>query len=265
MNKPFTTLSVGNALDCLDALRPRCVDICVTSPPYNLGISYDVASDVLPSEHYLDFSWSWLQSGRRVLKEAGSLFLNLGSSNRWPTMPHEVLLLALKAGFELQNTFHWVKSLAYIKEGMWHYAGHFKPLNSERYVNDCHEYIFHLTRYGDVPLHRRAVGCPYADKTNVSRWSHTAGRDVRCRGNIWFIPQPTRNKAKEHPATFPVELPMTCLKLHGINKKSVVLDPFCGSGSTGVAAKKLGAKQFIGFDLSPNYIEMTRRRIVEEV
>jgi site-specific DNA-methyltransferase (adenine-specific) len=71
------------------------------------------------------------------------------------------------------------------------------------------------------------VGVPYADKSNIARWGHTAGRDLHCRGNTWFIPYRTiqnRRRDRPHPATFPVELASNCIRLHG-KKSAVVMDP----------------------------------------
>ena len=84
-------------------------------------------------------------------------------------------------------------------------VGHYKPINSERFLNDCHEFVFHFSRTGDTPLDRRAVGVKYQDKSNVTRWQQ-AGSGLRCRGNTWFLPYDTiqsRDKERPHPATFP--------------------------------------------------------------
>ena len=99
--------------------------------------------------------------------------------------------------------------------------GHFKPINSPRFLNDCHEYVFHFTKSGRVELNRLALGVPYQDKSNIARWSHTGGKDLRCRGNTWFVPYETiqsREKERPHPATFPVQLAEWCIKLHGVSR-----------------------------------------------
>ena len=66
-------------------------------------------------------------------------------------------------------------------------VGHYKPINSSRYINDCHEYIFHLSKNGDLELDRLAIGVEYQDKSNVGRWEG-AREDRRCRGSTWFVP-----------------------------------------------------------------------------
>ncbi len=124
--------------------------------------------------------------------------------------------------------------------------GHFKPINSPRFLNDCHEYVFHFTKSGRVELNRLALGVPYQDKSNIARWSHTRGKDLRCRGNTWFVPYETiqsREKERPHPATFPVQLAEWCIKLHGASRVRTMLDPFLGIGNSAVAAQRCGVKK----------------------
>jgi site-specific DNA-methyltransferase (adenine-specific) len=140
-------------------------------------------------------------------------------------------------------------------------VGHYKPINSPRFVNDCHEYIFHLTHSGDVPLDRLAVGVPYRDKSNVSRWNG-GGRDVHCRGNTWFLPYPTilrRDRDRPHPASFPPSLPDRCLRLHGLDRTRLALDPFMGIGGTAVACAQLGIP-CVGFEIDPEYRQQALAR-----
>jgi site-specific DNA-methyltransferase (adenine-specific) len=163
-------------------------------------------------------------------------------------------------GFKLQNTFHWVKSISIPQVNQS--FGHFKPINSKRFVNDCHEYIFHFTRNGDVKLDRLAIGVEYQDKTNILRWDK-ASNGIRCRGNTWFIPYDTiqnRKKDRPHPASFPIELPKMCMTLHGATNINLALDPFLGIGTSALAAKQLGLN-FIGFEIDSKYYKESQDRI----
>ena len=252
--------------DCIVGMRgmpEASVDIVVTSPPYNLGIKYRNYNDRRTREEYLDWSREWAGEVRRVMKDKASFFLNLGATPSNPLIPHELIVALKDVGFVLQNTFHWIKSITVpTKDGGQVSAGHFKPLHSRRYVNDCHEYIFHLTRHGDTPLDRLGVGVPYSDKSNIKRWSHTAGKDLRCKGNNWFIPYKTiksRAKQRPHPATFPVELAVHCIKIHGCGPESVMLDPFVGIGHSALAARQCGLRHFIGFDIDAEYLDVARK------
>ena len=79
--------------------------------------------------------------------------------------------------FVLQNTIHWIKSITIDEsDGSSISRGHFKPISSPRFLNDCHEYVFHLTPTGRTPIDRLALGVPYADKSNIARWGHTGGK-----------------------------------------------------------------------------------------
>src|SRR5207302_352245 len=146
-----------------------------------------------------------------------SFLLNLGDSSENRFFAFEV---AMRIGqmFKLQNTIHWIKSVSIDAGTETRSYGHFKPINSVRFLNDCHEYVFHFTLYGKTSLDRLAIGVPYTDKSNINRWSHTGTNDRRCRGNVWFIPYKTiqqRAEQRPHPATFPTELAVKCIRLHG--------------------------------------------------
>lgn len=239
-------------------MADECIDLVVTSPPYNLGINYSSYKDKLTDADYLEWSMEWLKEVLRVLKPDGALFLNVGASPKDPLMPHRLILRATEI-FSLQNTFHWIKSITVETiEGKTVSAGHFKPINSKRYVNDCHEFVFHLTKEGTIPVDRRAVGVPYVHKSNINRWGHTDGEDKRCRGNAWFVPYKTiqsRNEERPHPATFPVKLAENCIRIHGTPEDSIVMDPFAGIGHAAVAAVNCNVKQFIGLDIDADYLK----------
>ncbi len=267
--QPHTQFKVGRATfrfylgDCIDILRtlpPASLDAIVTSPPYNLGIRYRTYDDTMPRAHYLEWTGAWVANARRALADGGSLFLNVGAK---PTDPWTALDVAqaVRPHLKLQNTIHWIKSIAIDRENIA--VGHYKPINSRRFVHDCHEFVFHFTPEGDTPLDRTAIGVRYQDASNIARWQQ-AGDGVRCRGNTWFIPYETiqnREKDRPHPATFPPKLPEMCLRLHGLSRLRAVADPFLGLGSTAVACAQLGVN-FIGIELDKEYlaeaIERTR-------
>jgi site-specific DNA-methyltransferase (adenine-specific) len=256
--------------DCIKGmsrLKNESVDLVVTSPPYNLGISYGKYSDCQGRQSYLRWCSKWAAQIRRLLRSNGSFFLNVGSAPSNPMLPHEIVieLTSASGGFVLQNTIHWVKSITIEdRKGDLKTHGHFKPINSKRFLNDCHEYIFHFTKSRQVEIDRLALGVPYQDKSNIARWSHTRGNDLRCRGNTWFIPYETiqsRETERPHPATFPVELAEWCVKLHGASRVKTMLDPFVGIGNSAVAAQRCGVKRFIGFEIDEAYLAEAKRRL----
>ena len=259
--------------DCIAGMReqmdPGSIDVVVTSPPYNLGTKYKAYDDTIPRLDYLDWLEEWAGAVHTVLNENGSLFLNIGSKPSDPAVPFEVLA-RMQQHFKLQNVIHWVKSIAIQKEDVGNYphitgnigVGHFKPINSPRYLNDCHEYIFHLTKSQNVPLDRLAIGVEYQDKSNIARWK-SAGKDRRCRGNTWFVPYKTiqrRAKQRPHPATFPVKIPQMCIQLHGAGRTNWVLDPFMGIGTTALSCLEVSA-HFIGYEIDRDYFQDACHRI----
>jgi site-specific DNA-methyltransferase (adenine-specific) len=263
--------------DCISGmqrhLEDESVSVVVTSPPYNLGINYSAYDDNVSREEYLEWTDRWGREVRRVLSKQGSFFLNVGSKPSDPMVPYQILNVMCRH-FVLQNVIHWVKSIAILKREVGDYpgitqdvvVGHYKPINSPRFLNDCHEYIFHFTIRGNVALDRLAVGVPYQDKSNVSRWAR-ASHGTHCRGNTWFIPYETiqnREKDRPHPATFPVELPTRCIKLHGLERVQLVLDPFLGIGTTALACARLELP-FVGFEIAEDYFEQACKRLTSEL
>lgn len=259
----------GDCLAVLPTLERGAVDVIVTSPPYNLGIKYRSYEDDLPRSEYLAWTDQWLRAASKVCSAQASLFLNVGAKPTDPWIPLEVAQVARRY-FKLQNTIHWVKSIAIDRDSTSDAlgldrdvaVGHYKPINSDRFVNDCHEFIFHFTPDGRTPLDRRAVGVPYQDKSNAARWA-TGGDGKRCRGNTWFIPYETiqsRDRDRPHPASFPPKVPEQCLRLHGIDRVQTVLDPFLGLGNSAIAAGRLGL-DFIGIEMDAHYLSEAVARV----
>lgn len=252
--------------DCLsginEIIEDNSVDVIVTSPPYNIGINYNVYRDELPRKEYLSWVKQIAIELHRILKDDGSFFLNIGNRPKDQWIAWDVAML-LRQHFMLQNVIHWIKSIAINKNDVGKSVnisddiavGHFKPIISTRFLNDCHEYVFHFTKGGNNKIDKLSVGVPYQDKSNIERWKAT-GQDKRDRGNTWFIPYDTIQMKKErpHPATFPIKLPEMCIKLHGIKKDMMILDPFLGIGSTAIASKKLGVS-CIGFEIDHLYMD----------
>jgi len=251
-------LTCGDCLDVLPTLPAASVDVVVTSPPYNLDLRYRRYRDRRGEGEYLDWMVAVATALRRVMKPDGSFFLNISGSSARPWLPFE-LIVRLRPLFVLQNHIVWIKSIAIGTNSV----GHYKPVGGARFLNHAHEHIFHLTLAGDVELDRLAIGVPFKDKSNIARRGHA--RDLRCRGNTWFIPYDTvQSKAEKfhHPGTFPVDLPRWCIRLHG-RKDAVVLDPFVGTGTTLVAAMREGARG-VGIEIDPEYVAIARKRVAAE-
>ncbi len=198
-------------LNCLDyinkILSDKSVEVIVTSPPYNVGIKYRNYNDDQPRDEYLSMIDRLGKVLKQVLSDSGSFFINIGNipSDQWKATD---VANILRKYFTLQNTIVWMKSIS-IKKSEIRCAsvtedfsvGHYKPVNSPRYLNNCWEYIFHFTHKGYAILDKKSVGVQYQDKSNIGRYS---SEDVRDRGNVWFIPYQTiRNRAQRpHPSSF---------------------------------------------------------------
>ena len=113
-----------------------------------------------------------------------------------------------------------------------------------------------------------AIGAKYEYKSNIKRHnkSNPNKTDLKEIGNVWFMSYETihyKSERGDHPTIFPVKLPEMCIKLHGLRPGLLVLDPFCGTGTTAIACKKLGVN-FIGFDIVEKYVKDAIERVSGE-
>jgi site-specific DNA-methyltransferase (adenine-specific) len=254
--------------DCIDFMKVLSsekitMDVIVTSPPYNINKEYGTYKDNKKRAEYLNWLYEIAKLSYLILKDDGSFFLNIGGSLKDPTLPFEVVNKFRDAGYKLQNIFHWIKSISFEKEDVGQNnrmhddcsVGHSKPITSDRFLTDLHEFIFHFTKTNNIKLDKKAIGVPYQDKTNIGRWK-SATEDKRDRGNVWFIPYSTIIESRPHPAVFPEKLPNLCIKVHGVKKGMLVYDPFMGVGNTALACINLGV-DYLGTEIDAEYIKVT--------
>jgi len=242
------------------------IDVIVTSPPYNMNKEYGLYKDNKERDKFLQWIQRVAEKSYHILKEDGSFFLNVGSRPIDPTFPFEVAN-QFRTLYELQNTIHWIKSVSIDavdvgKNNEFHgniSIGHFKPIVSDRYLSDLHEYIFHFTKTGNLKLDKLKIGVTYQDKTNIGRWK-SAKRDKRDRGNVWLISYPTIQEGRPHPAVFPIKLPERCINLHGIKPNMLVYDPFMGIGNTALACMRLGLN-YLGTEIDAEYIKIAHHKM----
>ncbi|MCX5873280.1 MAG: site-specific DNA-methyltransferase [Deltaproteobacteria bacterium] len=224
----------------MSELPDNSVALMVTSPPYNVGKDYDLD---LTLEEYLNLLERILKETQRVLLPGGRIAFNVANVGRKPYIPLNSLVaeMASRLGLLMRGEIIWVKgkgasgSCAW---GSWMSAGN--PT-----LRDLHEYIliFCKGRF---------------DRTQKGK--STIGRDefMRATTSVWDI-APESARRVGHPAPFPVALVERLVHLYTF-EGDVVLDPFMGSGSSAIAAKKLG-RHFVGYEINPEYIEISFDRL----
>lgn len=222
------------------------MDLIVTSPPYNCGIPYDEHDDNMVWGDYLGWCWWWLKGCYDALKSDGRIALNvlveMGiQENRIRVSPMAEFYNLLKdVGFKIMGMPMWTdnhrgKNTAW---GSWRSA-------SCPYIYNPYEVVI--------------LGYKERKKRDDKGLDTISSKDFMrgCMG-VWDFPT---DKERLTPATFPVELPKLCIELLSF-RGDWVLDPFMGSGTTGVAAVLTG-RNFYGIELSKNYVEIAEKRIIE--
>ncbi len=256
MPLPHGDLEVGrqrlyfHSSEAMPELGNGSVDVIVTSPPYNRGKRYHpLYSDLLPETEYRGLLLRIFRECHRVLAPEGAFFLNIGDAAGDQGKSERVVGWAQEAGFVRVQTLVWVKSLLG--------KGHFTPSGRGRSFSNLFEYVFLLAKGRRPRLDVKAVGIPYADKSNIGRYSEV---DLRDAGNVWFVPYNETTGArvkKGHEAPFPVELPWRALRC--VPRAARALDPFAGTGATLRACEALGMEG-VGYEPYPQ-VEVIRRRL----
>ena len=236
----------GDCLELFQQVDDNSVDLVVTSPPYNLGIQYDVCQDKMTWPEYYQWMQLVLQEIFRVLKPGGRLCLNhylsCGNAKTRASPLMDLNGISTLIGFKHHGIAIWDdRTLTkYQAWGSWLSA-------RAPYVNSPFEGI--LILYKDHWLRDEKRESPIDKKEFMEA----------CSG-IWKL-QPESRKHAKCPAPFPISLPGRCIRLLSF-KEDLVLDPFAGSGTTCLAAKKEG-RHYIGFELSPVYAEEARLRLTQ--
>lgn len=253
-------------IDCLEWMKTQpdnIIDICVSSPPYNIGMMYNTYGDKMKPDDYLIWQKEVWEQVCRLLKPDGHLFLNIAPTRKDPLLPFRV---ASNVPWKIQNSIIWSKCI----EIDGHVRGHGVVTSSTKYLPNGHENIFHFTKNGNTPIDIVASGVPYQPAWAADNERRT-GRNYRPTVNNWHIGYETcgsfgGNKSqqlkgdKKHPAIYPAELVRHCLTLAGVNSNKIVFDPFTGTGTTLVVAKELGMG-IIGTEIDADYHIFATSRI----
>lgn len=237
------SLNKVHKMDCLKGLsllKDNSIDVVITSPPYNKvgfegfrrkahpkdgwtqrNIEYDTFGDDMKEDDYQKWQVQILDEFQRVLKPDGSVFYNHKERVDKHICCHPLQWI-LKSKLTLRQQIVWDR-------------GSSVALAPIRFI-PSNELIFWLTKTPCQPAFNRPL-------------------DLEHKTQVWRICPEQHNP---HPTPFPEDIPRNILRC--IPKGGVVLDPFMGSGTTAKVAKELGFN-FIGFELSDKYIQMTNERL----
>ena len=257
----LNSIAHGDCVAQLMSLPEQSVDLAFADPPFNIGYDYDVYDDTRAHHDYLDWSRSWIAAVHRVLKSSGTFWLAIGDE-----YAAELKLASQEIGFHCRS---WV---------IWYYTF---GVNCKYKFSRSHAHLFyfvkdaaHFTFRDDAPENRipSARQLVYADTranpdgrlpddTWVLRPQDLADCFTTAE-DTWYFPRVAgtfKERAGFHGCQMPEQLLGRIIRLCS-KPGDIVLDPFSGSATTLAVAKKLG-RQYLGFDLSEEYVTRGRERL----
>lgn len=225
----------------MEELPDSCIHLAVTSPPYNVGKTYDKDLTLSEYQHLLRTVFAEVF---RVLVPGGRACVNVANLGRKPYIPLHSYVIEnmLDIGFLMRGEIIWNKgSSAGVSTawGSWLSA-------SNPSLRDTHEYVLVFSKGSFA----RTAGSRHDTISKEEFLMYTK--------SVWEFPAESAIRVG-HPAPFPVELPYRCIQLYTF-EGDYVLDPFCGVGSTCIATMKAG-RHFIGYDTKQEYVDATLTRI----
>ena len=248
MKKYINKIIHGDCIEVMKDIPSDSIDVTFADPPFNLKKKYGTYKDEKDADDYLSWCRQWILEMVRITKPSGSIFIH--NIPKW---------LLYYAGFlnEVADFRHWIAwDAPTAPMGKTLQPSHYGILF---YAKNQQENKFYEIRYP----HKRCRKCgyllkDYGGKKNIL---HPFGPLV---SDIWSdIHRIRHNKHRDpHPCQLPIHL-LERLILMSTDEGDVVLDPFMGTGTTAVAAARLGRK-VIGIDLDPQYVEITQRKLAQE-
>lgn len=226
----------------MEEIPDNSINLMITSPPYNVGKEYD---NDLTLEEYKELLHNVFKETYEKLATGGRACVNIANIGRKPYIPlHSLIIeIMLDIGYIMRGEIIWDKSASVggsCAWGSWQSA-------SNPVLRDVHEYIL--------------VFCKDSfSKKKVDEKKDTISRDefLSWTKSVWTFPTESAKKIG-HPAPFPLELPHRLINLYSY-EEDVVLDPFCGSGTTCLAALQ-NNRNYIGYDVVEEYVNLAEKRI----
>lgn len=244
--KLVNKIHCANSLDFLKTIPNNCIDLVLTSPPYNFGIAYNNTNDVNIWEDYFERLFAVFKECIRVLKDSGRFILNIQPlfSDYIPTH-HIVSNFFFREGLIWKGEIIWEKNNYNCKYCTW---GSWQSPSSP-YLKYSWEFI--------------EIFCKNSLKKDGNKDDIDISADEFKKWvyGKWSIAPERKMKQYKHDAMFPEELVKRAVKLFSY-KNDIVLDPFNGAGTTTKVAKELDRK-FIGIDIDEAYCKTARKRLKE--
>jgi len=248
-NKEFFNSLINKVIqgDCLEIMRKipdNSIDVTFADPPFNLKKKYNSYYDKHEIEEYLSWCKEWLTDMVRITKPTGSIFVH--------NIPKWLIYFGSYLN-EIAVFRHWIAWDAMSSPlGKTLLPNHYGIL----YYVKSEDFKFYDIRM----LHKRCRRCHYIlqDYGGKKSQMHQYGPLV---SDVWTDIHRIRHKKRrdEHPCQLPIHL-LERLLLMSSDDGDIVLDPFIGTGTTAIAAKKLGRK-FIGIDIDPKYVGITNKKL----
>ncbi len=246
---------LGDMLEVCPLLPPRSVDLIIADPPYNLTKSFHGTTFFRKKESsYEEYTQRWLSAVQPLLKKEGSVYVCCD----WESSL--VIGRVLQEFFHVQNRITWQREKGRGAKSNWK-----NGMEDIWFATNSRKYTFHL----DAVKIRRKVHAPYRVNGQPKDWVETGDGNYRdtCPSNFWddiTVPFWSMAENTAHPTQKPEKL-LAKLMLASSSRGDVVLDPFLGSGTTSVVAKKLN-RRYIGIEMEPQYCVWAEQRLamVEE-
>ena len=230
--------------DCLDVMKDIPDESCgaiITSPPYNVGVEYENHNDSMDRKEYENYLISRFSLGINKINNGGHLIIQVANTGRNP-----YIHLSGMISYLLKDKIRQVGEIIWNKQNTTNNTAWGSWLSANRpSLRDSHEYILVFRKEGD--------------RTGIS--DITKEEFIESTMGIWKVTPETKSIGN-HPAAYPENLINKIIKLFTF-KDEIILDPFIGSGTTAICAKKLG-RRFIGIDKSQKYCEIAERRLAQE-
>lgn len=244
----LNTIIQGDCLEVMQDVPDESIDVAFADPPFNLGKKYSEYRDNREFDAYLEWCEKWIYEMVRVVKSTGSIFVH--NIPKWLT--YYANFLNRTAYFK-----HWIawdaptspmgKSLQPAQYGILYYVRNLKQSKfyEVRYPHKrCRKCLYLLKDYGGKKARLHPFGPLVSDVwTDIHRIKHNKYRD-------------------RHPCQLPIHL-LERVILMSSDENDIILDPFVGTGTTVIAAKRLG-RRFIGIDIDEKYVNITRDKLSKE-